>query len=66
MSSGWILWVGPVYPVTSDDFQLVRDGGIGEFRRSLILFIGSLCIEGTKLFVGGGIGCVRIFLMAQA
>ena len=27
-----IIRTGPVYPITLDDFQLVRDGRIGEFR----------------------------------
>ena len=32
----FILRTGPVYLITLDDSQLVRDGGIGEFRRVVV------------------------------
>ena len=63
-----ILRVGPIGPVTREDFQSARSSVLGERRRVweifivgfLISFIGSLFIAGMRLFVGCGICCVRI------
>ena len=63
-SSQWdeILRVGPVNPIAWEDLELARSGGLGVVGEGfLISFIESSFIAGTRLFVGGGNGCVRIF-----
>ena len=67
-----ILWIGSVNPVTLEDFRLgvlvlgcfVVLLGIS-IVGFLISFTGSSFTAGMRLFVGGGIGCVRILLVAQ-
>ena len=59
-----ILRIGPVFPITVQDFDMARSGGLGGslqvLRASVVgyqsLFMELLCIAGRRLFGGGGIG----------
>ena len=68
-----ILSTGPVYPLTLDDLQSVREGGVSVSVSfvglletftvgSLISFIGQLSIVERKQIVSGGTGYARTFL----
>ena len=64
-----ILSAVPVNPITLEDFQVAGSGGLGVFRRfvedlhcSLSDFTRRVVVHRWELFVGGGIGNVRILL----
>ena len=63
-----ILRVGPIPPVSDEDFVLARTGGLGQcyqvvlgLHRRLSDFLHAVVVRRRRLlFVVGGIGCERI------
>ena len=75
LSAQWdrILVVGPLFPVTLDDLQVVRGVGLGDFYHCVCgihvvlatLFMLSLFIDGMRLLGVGEIGFGKIHLFTR-